>query len=83
MHAKALCIVDYDSICGVIVNFKIKYVFSLVFITSVLLQHITTYFKNLFSLSVFDAKHLIGRDFSDRTVQQDMKHWPFDIQNQA
>ena len=33
----------------------------------------------IYFLSVFDAKRLIGRDFSDQTVQRDMKHWPFDI----
>lgn len=27
--------------------------------------------------SVFDAKRLIGRKFSDKTVQSDMKHFPF------
>lgn len=29
--------------------------------------------------SVFDAKRLIGRKFSDKTVQSDMKHFPFTI----
>ncbi|VDM59489.1 unnamed protein product [Angiostrongylus costaricensis] len=29
--------------------------------------------------TVFDAKRLIGRDYSDQTVQNDMKHWPFKI----
>jgi heat shock protein 1/8 len=30
--------------------------------------------------SVFDAKRLIGRKFSDRQVQDDMKHWPFKVE---
>jgi len=29
--------------------------------------------------TVFDAKRLIGRKYSDSVVQQDMKHWPFKV----
>ena len=32
--------------------------------------------------TVFDAKRLIGRKFSDSTVQNDLKHFPFTVKDQ-
>jgi len=33
--------------------------------------------------TVFDAKRLIGRKFTDAAVQSDMKHWPFKVTSGA
>lgn len=35
------------------------------------------------SNTIFDAKRLLGHNYEDREVQQDIRHWPFNVVDKA
>jgi molecular chaperone DnaK (HSP70) len=56
--------------------------FGCVLMLSLCLRSVCPSFVQNPTNTVFDAKRLIGRNFSDKTVQDDMKLWPFKIVNE-